>query len=196
MRRAVFLDRDGVLTKLVARRGAPYSPLTLEEFEVVPTARAAVWVLKKLGLVVVVATNQPDVRRGLLSEAELRRMHEMLRRTVPIDAVYVCTHDDVDGCDCRKPKPGMLLRASKDFEIDLPASFLVGDTWKDIQAGKKVRCTTFLVETRATGQLVEEPDHKVATLQAAVEQIVQLVAPGLPREALWATSALGETVLG
>src|SRR2546426_3055063 len=136
MRRAVFLDRDGVLNRLVARNGQSVSPRRLAEFALLPGVRPAVAALRRASLLVIVVTNQPDVARGALTPAELERMHDRLLKTVPIDAIYACPHDEPDSCACRKPNPGLLRRASLDWNIHLETSFLVGDTWKDIAAGK------------------------------------------------------------
>src|SRR3989442_8917037 len=136
MRRAVFLDRDGVLNRLVARDGQSVSPRRLAEFALLPGVRPAVAALQRASLLVIVVTNQPDLARGALAPAELERMHDRLLKAVPIDAIYACPHDDRNGCTCRKPNPGLLRRASLDWNIHLETSFLVGDTWKDIAAGQ------------------------------------------------------------
>src|SRR2546422_8746976 len=142
MRRAVFLDRDGVLNRLVGRNGQSVSPRRLAEFALLPGVRPAVAALRRASLLVIVVTNQPDVARGALPPAELERIHARLLKTVPIDAIYACPHDEPDSCACRKPNPGLLRRASLDWNIHLETSFLVGDTWKDIAAGKAGGCAT------------------------------------------------------
>ena len=173
MRRAVFLDRDGVLNKLVVRDGRAVSPLALAEFVLLPGVRRAVEALRDASLLAVVVTNQPDVARGALGANELRRMHERLRRAVPVDAIYTCPHDDPDGCACRKPKPGLLLRAAEERQISLKDSWLVGDSWKDIEAGKAAACTTFLVDPLGLEPARGAPDFVVPSLSAAVRAILQ-----------------------
>ncbi len=170
MQRAVFLDRDGVLTRLVRRGGRRLSPRTLGEFAVLPTARPAVRALRRAGWLVIVVTNQPDVARGALAPETLERMHHRLRRAVPVDAIYACPHDDADGCDCRKPKPGLLRQASSEWGIGLRASFLVGDSWKDIAAGRAAGCSTILVGEAECPPDVR-PSFVLKNLAAAAELI-------------------------
>ncbi len=168
MRRAVFLDRDGVLNRLVARDGQSVSPRALAEFALLPGVRSAVEALRCASLLVIVVSNQPDLARGALTAAELERMHDRLLKAVPIDAIYVCPHDEPDGCACRKPKPGLLRRASLDWNISLETSFLVGDTWKDIAAGKAACCAT--IQVAATQPAA--PDFSTRDLPGAAKIIL------------------------
>ncbi len=172
MRRAVFLDRDGVLNRLVARNGQSVSPRRLAEFALLPGVRPAVAALRRASLLVIVVTNQPDVARGALTPAELERMHDRLLKTVPIDAIYACPHDEPDSCACRKPNPGLLRRASLDWNIHLETSFLVGDTWKDIAAGKAAGCATIQVGATLGAPVGVAADFMVPDLPAAAEIIL------------------------
>lgn len=172
MRRAVFLDRDGVLTRLVRRGGRRVSPRKLGQFAVLPAARPAVRALRRAGWLVIVVTNQPDVARGALAPATLERMHRQLRRAVPVDAIYACPHDDADGCDCRKPKPGLLRQASREWGIHLERSFLVGDTWKDIAAARSAGCTAILVGDPGADLHGMRPNFVLPDLPAAAELIL------------------------
>src|SRR5215218_9892843 len=113
MRRAVFLDRDGVLNKAYVRNGKPYSPDTVEEMIIVPDAASALRRLREHGFRLIVATNQPDIARGRLTRADVEAMNAHLRRELPLDAIEVCIHDDADNCECRKPRPGLLLNAAQ-----------------------------------------------------------------------------------
>jgi len=162
-----------VLTRLVVRDGHAVSPRSLAEFAVLPGARAAVEVLRQADLLAVVVTNQPDVARGALAPAELRRMHHRLLRDVPLDAIYTCPHDDAHGCPCRKPKPGLLLRAAEEMHIRLKDSWIVGDSWKDIEAGKAAGCTTLLVGAAGAMQADIAAGFVVPDLAAAAEAILQ-----------------------
>ncbi len=149
MQRAVFLDRDGVLNRLVARPdGTLGSPRSLKDFTLLPGVASTVRALARAGFKTVVVTNQPDIARGRLDPAELERMHARLRQEVSVDAILTCPHDERDHCGCRKPLPGMLLQAGKALGVDLERSFLVGDSWKDIAAGYAVGCRTILVGER------------------------------------------------
>jgi D-glycero-D-manno-heptose 1,7-bisphosphate phosphatase len=141
----VFLDRDGVIVDSIVLKGRPVAPFRLEEFKISEGAPEAVRKLKAAGFAVIVVTNQPDVAKGALEPAELERMHEALRQSVAVDEIRVCTHVDEDGCRCRKPRPGMLVDAARERGIDLSRSFMVGDRWRDIDAGKAAGCRTVLI---------------------------------------------------
>ena len=134
---AVFLDRDGVLNRSIIRDGRPHPPSTLEEFSILPGVLEACETLRRAGFVLLVVTNQPDIARGVQDRAVVDEFHEILLRTLPIDAVYVCPHDDVDRCECRKPGPGMLLEAARDLNLNLGGSVMVGDRWRDVEAGRR-----------------------------------------------------------
>src|SRR5262249_35905993 len=134
MRRAVFLDRDGVLNRAVVRDGKPYPPARLEQLEILPGVVEACITLRTAGFTLVVVTNQPDVARGTQQRAVVQAINEVLRAQVPLDDFRVCYHDEPDGCTCRKPQPGLLLQAARDWQIDLVSSFMVGDSWRDIEA--------------------------------------------------------------
>jgi D-glycero-D-manno-heptose 1,7-bisphosphate phosphatase len=164
----VFLDRDGILNELVVRDGQAVSPRRLEDFRVRPGASEAVTRLAALGLHVFVATNQPDIARGLLDPADLAEMTRRLRAAVGVEDVVICPHDDSDGCTCRKPRPGMLLALAERWGVALADSFLVGDSWKDIEAGRRAGCRTILVGREPNGTA---PDALVPDLAAAVATI-------------------------
>ncbi len=143
---AVFFDRDGVLNAAVVRDGKPYPPTVPEELAIDSDAARVVADLRARGFMVVVVTNQPDVARGTTTAAAVDAINERLRAAVGVDAVYTCVHDNQDGCACRKPKPGMLLRAARELGLDLDASYMVGDRWSDIEAGRRARCRTVWIE--------------------------------------------------
>jgi D-glycero-D-manno-heptose 1,7-bisphosphate phosphatase len=146
MNRAVFLDRDGVLTRALVRDGKAYAPATLDEMEIYPEAPTALARLKAAGFLLVVVTNQPDVARGTIRREAVEAMHAVLRADLPLDACFVCYHDDPDACICRKPLPGMLIQAAAEHAIDLARSFLIGDRWRDIDAGAAAGCRTILID--------------------------------------------------
>ena len=167
-RRAVFLDRDGVLNELVRRDGAPVSPRRLEDFRLREGASEAVRRLRGCGLLVFVVTNQPDIARGGLAPEHLARMSEIIEQELNIDEVVTCPHDDGDRCTCRKPAPGMLLELATRWNVALDASFMVGDSWRDVEAGRRAGCRTILVDrARQAG----EADVVVGSLAEAVEVI-------------------------
>jgi D-glycero-D-manno-heptose 1,7-bisphosphate phosphatase len=174
---AVLFDRDGVLNRARVCDGKPYPPQTLEEFEIVDGAREDLNRLKALGFVLVVVTNQPDIARGTQRESVVERMHERLLLELPVDAVLVCPHDDEDNCDCRKPLPGLLFRAAQQYGIDLQKSFVVGDRWRDIDAGYAAGCSTILIDYDYDER---GPSHgasfRVSSLKEAVACILKSTA--------------------
>ena len=172
MRRAVFLDRDGILNRLVMRNGQAVSPRSLEQFELVPGIEQSIELLKRAGLLVVVVTNQPDVARMFLAASDLDHMHTRLREALPVDAIYACPHDERDSCACRKPKPGLLLQAASQWQICLEESWMVGDSWKDMEAGRAARCRTCLIRTPATDEKAAGGTLVASSLQEAVEAIL------------------------
>lgn len=145
MNRAVFLDRDGVINRAMVIDGKPLPPSSLNEFEILPGVPQAVTALKRAGYCVVVATNQPDVATGKQQRQVVEAMHRRLRDALAVDDVCVCYHADNQGCSCRKPEPGMLLYAAQRWRLCLGRSFMVGDRWRDIEAGRRAGCRTFLV---------------------------------------------------
>jgi len=175
---AVFLDRDGVINRALTRDGKPYPPMSLAEFELLPGVAEACAKLKQAGFLLVVATNQPDVGRGTLKQEIVETIHEHMRRTLPIDRVEVCYHPGhgASECDCRKPKPGMLLRAARELNIDLTRSFMVGDRWRDIDCGHAAGVTTILIDYGYTEPLRQMPHHRVGSLMEAANLILDLAA--------------------
>ncbi len=181
MNRAVFLDRDGVLNRAVIREGKPYPPATLDEFQLYDDVAESLRRLKIAGFILVVVTNQPDVRTGVQRHAMVEAMHEQLRQSLPLDDIRVCYHVDADACECRKPKPGMLFAAAHSADIDLAASFMVGDRWRDIDAGRAAGCKTIWIQTEYQERRPDNADVSVGTLTEATNWILQnaaLVARG------------------
>lgn len=174
--RAVFLDRDGVLNELVVRDGIGASPRRVDDFRVCEGAAEAVHRFRELGMRILVTSNQPDVARGLLAVRDLARMTEILQSALPIDEVVICPHDDADQCNCRKPKPGMLLALADRWNVNLSESFLIGDSWKDVEAGRLAGCRTILVSETRTERAAA--DHIVPDLGAAVATVESLMRDG------------------
>jgi D-glycero-D-manno-heptose 1,7-bisphosphate phosphatase len=172
VRRAVFLDRDGVLNAPVIRKGKPYPPDSLVALKILPGVAEALSKLRAAGYLNIVVTNQPDVATGKQRSEVVEAMHDRLRRELPLDAVKVCFHIDEQKCDCRKPKPGMLLQAAREYGIDLPRSFLVGDRWRDIEAAQAVACSPFFVDYGYGEKRPEKPYVPVKSLSEAVALIL------------------------
>ncbi len=171
---AVFLDRDGVINQTLLRDGKPYAPDKLEDFRYLPGVGDAIKALSAAGFRLIVVTNQPDVGRGQVPQTVVEAMHGQLMADLPVDAVHACFHLDSDGCACRKPKPGMLLAAAADWSIDLEASFMVGDRWSDVDAGRAAGCRTIWIDAGYRERRAEAPDFTVGSLPEAGRLILEL----------------------
>ena len=172
--RAVFLDRDGVINRALQRDGKPYPPTSLAEFEILPGVFEACAKLKRAGFLLVVATNQPDVGRGTLAQSVVDSIHAHMCQVLPIDRVEVCFHPGkgASDCDCRKPKPGMLLSAARALGIDLAQSWMVGDRWRDIDCGHAAGCRTLFIDYGYDEALRQSPDYRVKNLTEAAQVIL------------------------
>jgi len=172
LNKAVFLDRDGVINEGVVSNGKPYPPACLEDFRFLPGVSSALMAMHKAKLKLIVVTNQPDVRTGKQEKHIVEAMHQKIFDELPIDDVFVCYHIDKDNCMCRKPKPGMLYDAAEKWDIDLNTSFLVGDRWRDIEAGQAAGCQTIFVNYNYLEQKPKQPDHAVSSLIDALSLIL------------------------
>jgi D-glycero-D-manno-heptose 1,7-bisphosphate phosphatase len=170
---AVFLDRDGVLNEAIIRNGKPYPPRDLSEFVITYGARAALEELKREGFLLIAITNQPDVARGEANHTDVDKINAQLANILPLDAIEVCEHDDNAQCDCRKPKPGMILRAREKLGVDLAGSFVVGDRWRDIEAGRRAGCRTILIGDGYGETFPCAPTINLASLPRAATWIIQ-----------------------
>jgi D-glycero-D-manno-heptose 1,7-bisphosphate phosphatase len=170
-RPGVFLDRDGVLNEAVVRDGTPHPPATVTAFRLLPGVIEACTRLEGAGFALVVVTNQPDLARGIQDRSVVDQMHEVLRGALPLEAVYLCPHDDSDGCSCRKPAPGMLLTAAGDLGIDLAQSVMVGDRWRDVEAGRRAGCRTVFIDRGYSESPPIDPDVTVDDLSGAANWI-------------------------
>ena len=173
LRRAVFLDRDGVINRAVVRDGKPYPPATIDDFELLPGVKRTAQALRKADFLIVVVTNQPDVATGVQQLEVVEAMHRKLLAEEICDDVKACYHTDADDCDCRKPKPGMLLEAARLWQIDLKLSFMVGDRWRDVAAGKAAGCHTFFIDYQYRERCADKPDAVVSSLEEAGRLILQ-----------------------
>lgn len=170
--KAVFLDRDGVINRAVVRDKKPYPPDSLQELEILPDVPEALNLLSENGFILIVVTNQPDVGRGTQKRETVEEMHLFLKNQLPLDDIFVCWHGQDGECDCRKPLPGMLFQATEKYGIDLSQSFLVGDRWKDIEAGKSAGCKTVFIDYRYNEILRNEPDFQTYSIRTASQWIL------------------------
>ncbi len=172
MHRAVFLDRDGVINKAHMVDGKPYPPHNLDELELIPGVDHAILQLRDHDYFCIVITNQPDVTRGRTSRETVESINQFLIQNLAIHEIISCYHDDHENCDCRKPKPGSLLKAALKYNIDLNKSFMVGDRWRDIEAGENAGCKTFFIDYQYNEKQPQNPTYKVASLTDVVNIIL------------------------
>jgi len=174
LKRAVFLDRDGVINRSLERDAKPYPPRNLAEFEILPEVPAALARLKAAGFLLIVATNQPDVGRGTMKQEVVEEIHAHMLAQLPIDRVEVCFHPGkgASDCDCRKPRPGMLRRAASELNIDLSQSWMVGDRWRDVDCGHAAGCKTIFIDRGYAEELRQKPDFSARNLAEAADIIL------------------------
>ena len=171
-KKAVFLDRDGVLNWTEVRDGKPYAPREFEAFRLLDDAVSSTTALKKAGFLLIVVTNQPDVGNGFVQRQTVEQMNDLLSEKLPVDEVKVCYHAQTEGCACRKPKPGMLLEAIEEYDIDPKASFMVGDRWGDVGAGKAAGVRTIFLERGYKERVNDSADFQCRDLAEATTYIL------------------------
>lgn len=148
--------------------------MSVDELQIVPGAREALTLLRELGFRLLAVTNQPDVARGQQTREAVEAMHARLMGELPLDQIYTCYHDDRDGCECRKPKPGLILQAATEWDIDPTESFMIGDRWKDVEAGRRAGAVTFLIGMGYAERQTAKPDYRVGDLIEAARIIKDL----------------------
>lgn len=166
---AAFLDRDGVLNASFMKGLTPYPPSTLSEVEILPGVQEAINLLKDNNYLPIVITNQPDIARNKTTLLDIQTINDYIGKKIGISNFYVCPHDDLDQCICRKPKPGLIEVAAKELEIDLPKSFLVGDRWRDIEAGQAMDLPSFFIDYSYRERQPKQPFVRVSSLLEAVK---------------------------
>ena len=168
LKRAVFLDRDGVINELVDREGKKTPPWRHSELRIKEGVVGALQELGRSGFLKILVTNQPDVVYGNMSQLEYDKIMADIKR-LPLDDIFVCMHGRDEECECKKPKPGMLISAAKKWGIDLANSFMVGDSENDVKAGQAAGCRTILIDHAQNKNL--EPDFRVTNLSEVVKLI-------------------------
>jgi D-glycero-D-manno-heptose 1,7-bisphosphate phosphatase len=171
-RRAVFLDRDGVLNRARVIDGVPHPPASIAELEILPGVIEACDLLRQAGFRLIVVTNQPDIARGRQTREAVDRINHALRREVAVDDLFMCVHDDGDDCACRKPRPGMLIAAARAHGLDLSRCVMAGDRDRDIAAGRAAGCLTVFIDQKY-GRPPDPPaDFTAGSLRAAADWII------------------------
>lgn len=182
MRKAIFLDRDGVLIKSAVRNGKPFAIDEGEAVEIIDGVLKACADLAAAGFMLIMVSNQPDVARGRTSRAFVEGVNTELVQALQLDEVLVCFHDDSDKCNCRKPKPGLMLDAASRHNLELSHCIMVGDRWRDIEAGRNAGVITVLVDYGYDETRPEAPDYTAKSLADAAHWICSTLAGGFPIE--------------
>ena len=174
MRRAAFLDRDGIINRK-AREGEYVT--RWEDMEILPGVAEAIALLNQAGFCVIVVSNQRCVARELITTGELDALHQRMCQALvsagaKIDAIYYCPHENRPACRCRKPQPGLLLDAARAYNIDLAASWMIGDSKADMEAGRSAGCKTALM-AGSDESSKPEPDMILVSLLDGVQQILR-----------------------
>jgi D-glycero-D-manno-heptose 1,7-bisphosphate phosphatase len=172
MKPAVFLDRDGVLNEAVVIDAKPYPPQDADCLTIPEGVRETLERLKAADFLLICLTNQPDVARGKRTLENVLRMNQKIRDSLPLDDLFVCLHDNEDHCACRKPKPGMLLDAARKWEIDLAASWIIGDRASDVAAGYAAGCRAIFLDFDYVEPKPAKADFTARNLPDAVEFIL------------------------
>lgn len=171
MKKAIFLDSDGVLNTAIIKDAKPVAPRSLAELTIPPEVRPALEQLKAANYLLICVTNKPDIERGLMTQAEVDTIFDKIRSELPLDDVYICYSEN---SDCYKPKPGLLLAAAKKYNINLTQSYMVGDRWRDIGAGQNAGCKTIWIDRGYANEPIPNPPANYAThsLAEAVQWIL------------------------
>ena len=169
-----------MINRAIVREGRPYPPAGPAELEILPGVAKALAELKQRGFLLFVVTNQPDVGRGTQRREIVELMHQTLAAASSLDNILSCYHSGEEACDCRKPLPGLLLKAARDYGIDLAQSFMVGDRWRDVEAGRNAGCKTILLDLAYQERgPAREPDVRVKSLREAAGWILESLAAGV-----------------
>ena len=171
MEKAIFLDRDGVINEAIVKDGRPYPPKDISELILITGIKKLLYELKQKKYLIIVITNQPDVARKKTLKKDVEEINNYLLSNLPIDEIITCYHDNNDGCNCRKPLPGSILEAAKKYKINLNKSFMIGDRWRDIMAGRNANCKTIFIDYKYDEEVLAEPDYTINSIIEILEVI-------------------------
>lgn len=175
--RAVFLDRDGVLTVSIVRDGKGYAPLTLEQFRFYPEVAQCVLRIQELGFIPILVSNQPDVANGILPLHVLEQMNQKILDELKISEINNCIHNNEDRCLCRKPKPGMLINSARKLGVSLKESWMIGDRDGDMKAGLAAGCKTIFINRNMPSESGVMAHFTCDSLEKAVDLIAEFERP-------------------
>lgn len=169
--KAIFLDSDGVLNEAIIKEGKPLAPTSVEKLIIPEEVKPCLERLKLENYLLICVTNKPDIERGLMTQADVDAIYNKMRQALPLDDVFICYSEK---SDCYKPKPGLLIEASKKYNIILEKSFMIGDRWRDVEAGQNAGCKTIWIDR---GYVEKKPDPPASftafSLTEAVEWILK-----------------------
>jgi len=170
-KKAIFLDSDGVLNKAIMKDGKPVAPTTLSELDIPEEVKPALDRLKAAGYLLICVTNKPDIARGLMTQEAVDTIYEKMRRDLPLDDFFMCY---VENSACYKPQPGLLFDAAKKHAIDLSQSYMIGDRWRDVEAGHHAGCKTVWIDRGYAEKKPTPPAHYTAhSLTEATQWILE-----------------------
>ena len=172
--KALFIDLDGVILKAIKKNGLPYSVKTFQAAVILPRVEESLQISHQNNFLNIVITNQPDISRGTYLLSEFESLKVNLLQELSLDGIYVCPHDDLDNCNCRKPKPGLIETATADFGINLSSSYVIGDRWKDIQCAQTLNIPGFWLDWGYAEKKPNSPFTKVGSLFEAIKIICDL----------------------
>ncbi len=172
MNKAIFLDSDGVLNAAIVKDGKPAAPTSIAELIIPAEVKPALLQLKAANYLLICVTNKPDIERGLMTQAEVDAIFAKIRAELPLDDVFFCY---VENSECYKPKPGLILAASKKYDIDLAQSYMIGDRWRDIGAGKNAECKTIWIDRGYLNDPIPNPpaDFTAQSLAEATRWVLE-----------------------
>jgi len=167
MSSAVFFDRDGTLIESLVSDGKPVADHSAERCRLLPGALETCLALKESNIKTFLITNQPDIARGKVSENHVSAVNASVAQQCGLTETVTCPHDDVDECSCRKPRPGMITELARRHGVDLAASVVVGDRWRDVEAGRAAGCLTLFIDYGYSEVLLSEPTWRVSSMSEA-----------------------------
>ena len=172
--KAIFFDRDGVINHPIIINRKPFSPRKLKEFKIYNGFKKFNKLKKKY--IFIIVTNQPDLKNNKISERMLNIFHKKINKIVKIDKIYVCPHMQSDNCKCRKPKIGSFLLAKEKYNIDFKKSILIGDRWKDMKAGEKIKCINIFIDRGYTESIDKKIKYKYLchSIDEAFKKVIDL----------------------
>lgn len=172
---AVFFDRDGILVQAPIVQGRPHSARTVDEIRMIPAAFQLCEVLREARIPTFMITNQPDIARGLIERSVVDEQNQIVARALNLTEVAVCPHDDGDDCYCRKPRPGLIEKLGQKHRINLSTSVVVGDRWRDIDAGVAAGTLTLFIDYGYEERRPKNPTRTVHSTDEMLNAVLGLL---------------------